>query len=734
MLFTPRNGLPRNKTKMGYARGKGPSGHWLRARASVVNTNTPPLSRWRHIFGTAKKNWAAILANTLAGNPNPIIGTDGAWNLLNDFYNGVLQPGPYENSVQGQGTGVPCASGEAYYQMVQANAANLNLPPLPTPVLTEVAIANPATLVDETYGSLTILTESTTSTAQAPLQAALPVIAEGTNTPTNTLTLTITGAPGGVNAIWYNTGTSTTTLTPGSSPANNDTLLVQISNTQAVGSIPLTLNFTANGTPETIPLTFTVAACGLAPNAPPPVFADPKSMGCSTEYDTSYNITGFLLTYEYVQAWTYPASPWQWDGTGYSAASGANAPGLWAIYASDVYTESYAPPAASTWVPILFSGPNIPLPAEVLAAWETAYGALPDTGNIKFQACYIDPVSCASGPALSCTAGWKLGTLLGQDIAAFTGPKFTATNPNPGTFDGSVSGVTISMDIQGANGYSGNITFSSKNTYYLPTGTPPGTKTLPTGTTITFTPASLTIAPGDTTIHLVTAVFTLPADSPNYELHLKLEATDSIQTSSSSNIIQITDGAGTLLPFNYLSISPSTSNPAPPSPGQAVVVITLYNTDANEISGVLLAAATNNTIGIEFATLAPSAATATDTTITFALPNSQGTNGLIGQTLSSTGYAPAGYNVTDAAIISSDDSTATIPTATNPGAMTTEGQTGLVSAAFTVPGGTLEDPGTATSSLIITVPGSIDTLGIQIAVEAYAGTNSTTYTLTLGSP
>ena len=118
-------------------------------------------------------------------------------------------------------------------------------------------------------------------------------------------------------------------------------------------------------------------------------------------------------------------------------------------------------------------------------------------------------------------------------------------------------------------------------------------------------------------------------------------------------------------------------------------------------------------------------------TLKYALPNSAGTNGLIGQKLSSLGYAPAGYNVTDAAIIASDNTSATVGASANPGAMTTEGQAGLVAASFTVPPGTQSVPGTATSTLLITVPAGLDTYGIQIQVQAWAGNNTNNYTLTL---
>ena len=84
-----------------------------------------------------------------------------------------------------------------------------------------------------------------------------------------------------------------------------------------------------------------------------------------------------------------------------------------------------------------------------------------------------------------------------------------------------------------------------------------------------------------------------------------------------------------------------------------------------------------------------------------------------------------------ATIIASDNTSATVAASSNPGAMTTEGQAGLVAASFTVPPGTQSVPGTATSTLLITVPASLDTYGIQIQVQAWAGNNTNNYTLTL---
>ena len=57
MLFLPHGSLPPKMSGAGYARGHSSAGHWLRARAAVVNPNTDAMSRWRQVFIAAKMNW-----------------------------------------------------------------------------------------------------------------------------------------------------------------------------------------------------------------------------------------------------------------------------------------------------------------------------------------------------------------------------------------------------------------------------------------------------------------------------------------------------------------------------------------------------------------------------------------------------------------------------------------------------------------------------------------------------
>jgi len=71
-------------------------------------------------------------------------------------------------------------------------------------------------------------------------------------------------------------------------------------------------------------------------------------------------------------------------------------------------------------------------------------------------------------------------------------------------------------------------------------------------------------------------------------------------------------------------------------------------------------------------------ASSTPTTLTFGLNNSGGVNGLIGNTINTTGYAPAGYNVTNSLIIASSSTSVTVASTANPGPQTTEGSAVIV--------------------------------------------------------
>jgi hypothetical protein len=93
--------------------------------------------------------------------------------------------------------------------------------------------------------------------------------------------------------------------------------------------------------------------------------------------------------------------------------------------------------------------------------------------------------------------------------------------------------------------------------------------------------------------------------------------------------------------------------------------------------------------------------------------------------LTSAGYAPAGYNVTDAPILSNTDTTVTVASTNNPAAMTTAGIAAVIDIGLTVPAGTLASPGLASVLAFVEVGSTFTMPTPQIQVVASAGKNTT---------
>ena len=203
MLFLPKGGLPPKKNKMGYARGHGPSGHWLRARASVVNTNTDGMSRWRHLFNVAKINFKATQPG--GRNTAPVLGITPfeAWLYQSATYVGIVLAGLYEGGIQLMQTLIGCSSVEAYEVMVSTTLAQMNQPTPIAPPITTVKATATAGGGPATAGTAT-LTVATGANAQvgpisAVFSAALTI--SGFTMPTPP---TPSGDP------WYTAGTQIT--------------------------------------------------------------------------------------------------------------------------------------------------------------------------------------------------------------------------------------------------------------------------------------------------------------------------------------------------------------------------------------------------------------------------------------------------------------------------------------------------------------------------------------------
>ena len=143
MLFLPKGTLPPKMSGAGYARGSGASGHWLRARAAVVNTNTDGMSRWRHLFNVAKVNFKATQPG--GRNTAPVLGITPyeAWFYQFATYIGIVLPGLFEGGIQLMQTLVGCSSVEAYEVMVSTTLAQMNqVTPIAPPITTVKATAS----------------------------------------------------------------------------------------------------------------------------------------------------------------------------------------------------------------------------------------------------------------------------------------------------------------------------------------------------------------------------------------------------------------------------------------------------------------------------------------------------------------------------------------------------------------------------------------------------------------
>jgi hypothetical protein len=717
MLFLPRNGLPANKSGTGYARGKSSTGYWLRGRASVINRNTVGMSRWRQIFSAAKMNWKSAVAKTEAGDPTYDVTPVQAWTAQAATYAGILQAGLYQGDIQQIGTLIGCSTVEAYEVMVQTTEANANSETIAEPVLNTSYLASSTTSQNQSVGSYTASLHVPTMPPPNPLSFSVSASISITGNNTTTWTAAVSTAPSGVTATLSATSFALVYNSLGGTSEGgiNVTLTLDANTDPLTGSINITL--TGPGGTATFTVELAVTTGTQVPVTPSPTFAFPNKMYATTVYDSNYNVTGFALTYSAIDVTEFPMKRY-----------GVEIEGVWLITASAAYTSSYSKPATSTWKFILAKGPYMPTAATLLAAWEAVYGTISSSGDIAFQAQYADTATGCPGPALSCTASWKNGTLKSANISGWTGKKFTVTNESSSGNVAAGGSAPLSINVQGANGYSGTITFSVKAKSALPTGANSKTYALPTGITFTITPATLTIASGDTSVHNIVATAPIPADIANYEFKAELEGTDNIETAGGSATFQITGGTGTLPPKNYLYMNPATVQLYVAAGSTNMIKFTIGNEDSNEQFVTMIASNSNTDLTTAFGTGGSASATATATTITFALATGSNVNSLIGSTLTSSGYTPAGYNNTGAPIISNDASTVTVSSTNNPNPMTTEGIAAVIDSSVTVPGGSIGTPGTATVYLYVTSAATLTNTLTTFQVEVSAG-NYTTYSI-----
>jgi hypothetical protein len=857
MLFMPKGGLPPRKSGAGYARGSGASGHWLRARAAVVNTNTDGISRWRHLFNVAKMNYKA----TQPGGQNtaPINGVTPAeaWAYQAATYIGIVLPGLIEGDLQLMQTLIGCGSVQAYEVMISTTLAQMNQPtPIAPPVTTVKAGASGST-VTATAGTATLAVSPAFNLQVGPVNAlfsaALTIggftvptppapsgdpwytagtlvtqfallpntVAPGSqmlpwallaNIKPGTYTFTVTGLPPGITCAldglplpgdqwlgWPMTGQFSVTASPTAPPGTYQatmrsagpsgtntfnfavTILDPASYTLALSFTGLPANATAavvsyasyplnaptpaildglpNGTNTTFALTynpsastltgqlfflvtvgpatatgtdsftaaltgwtpsptvtphFTVTTVAQAPGQPCPPFQIPTTLAAHTVLDGDWNVIGFAIFPTYPSEYNDPSQP-----TAYSLAS------CWTITASPAYTSGYAAPLPSTYLNILTTGPNLPTAPQLLAAWQDAFGPLPPTGKLKIMLQWIDPLTGAPGPQTLKTLSWQTGTNTGAAPAhgAWPCPTFDVSNTTPSIIAPGGTSLTFTVD-QGYN-YSGTITFSVKPASYIGTGTPPGKDALPTGLTAALDNPVFVFVDGVPDHDTMTLTLTAIAGTQQFNGSINVQATDSIVTFGTYLTLSIVGDVTKQPPLNFLGIYPTATEIYTPLDSTTALPFDLFNNGPTGLSVSMLTTNTDPDYTVEFGHGATATATATANTITFALATGAATNALEGQLLSSAAYAPPGYNLTDAPILSNTATTVTVLSTNNPAAMTTAGLAAVIDNTLTVPAGTLDSPGTASILAFIEVAAAYTSPAPQIQIVASAGKNTT---------
>lgn len=811
------------------------AGKVVRRVGQPVNPNTPAQSRWRQIMVAHKQQWAAIASGSLNGGAGFGSDPQGAWAACAETYVGILLSALILENEASTPTMRGVLSTEAYYTMVNNNRASLGLPTLPTPGTStvQIAVGTPPAAVAVNGGNFSAAAKTPRTTG--PLAAYATYAWSGTPTSPTSFTVEITAAASGLTALLMDTWDTTATYTLGPDVTLNSWLTVFIPSTTAPGTYNVTLKVTSGSDQATYTLPFVVSSPNTLAAEEGVVFTLPAytadqdgnesiAVSISTRYDDSYKLDYFAFdwtTEDPHGALAYTAASVH-DG---SSGNGSGAvPCLYAVTASDVYTDSYSPPSSSTWKPIGYTCPingvgefhdwlYLTQSNGLRKLWENTYGTLPSKGNIKFQFTPVDPDTGASGPSGSCTAKWENGTLKGQPIRAWYGAQFNVALWGPledatsitgngpytlhfpyGKFNDQLTGVlyysntpgstpvygpcsystpdTQTMNFTVPSGapaptlsseffwaytkahiaapgstavliqlnaplypsgnpagpwfpYSGTITPKAKAGAYVTTGTPPKYRALPKGVTFAISPATVTIDTDDHAVHWAIAKITAPSLVQAFDDRVGISCTDSIQTSRASFTLHIDGDTTAAPPQNYLTANPQQQNYKNTGPSQTSYAYTAENTGPDDIDVSLYASSNDQDLTFQCGPGASAAATATAKTITFALATGAEDDSLVGGTLTTTGYAPSGYNLTDATIVANDASTITVTSKNNPGAMTTQGIATLTSTnAITVPKGTASTPGTASFAVVVTIPAA-QTMPLTFTqVELDAGNNT----------
>jgi len=509
---------------------KGQSGRAVMRRMAIgVNPNTTAQSRWRHIFGGIKQTWRALGPLGAANAPTNGADPQTAWLAQNLTYSAPRTPGAIVDGVQGASIPGPLATAEAYMTMVQTTMASIGKPMLPTPAVTEIAITSILPGTPDTAGGYTLTAELAYSpptvsgqvdyTPTWPLGPVLflitlnPPLAAG-----SAAAITATAQAGGLTA----------SLSAGSITGNVSLTMTLNPETAEDGYAALVKVTIGTTVLEITPFLATGAA-PLQALQPSPTFLAFTGLTVHTVYNAAYEVTGFELI---------PAS----IGTlnEYMQVNGMAVIAPFQITASPQYSSSYAAPAASTWSPIAYGTVNIQEPAQVLTAWEDAFGDLPPSGHIYFQLTAYDPVSGCVGSGVSQYSTWANGTLEGFNRAEWPGPCFqieggigdqTVAEGNSITVELGFVGSPNNFGVGPSPGtpYGGNIVV----TPYPPSGQG-------IGITFTFAPSPVNIPTGNTEQQTCVMTIAAAAGSATGGIKVSLSCSDGISTDSTSFLLTVT--------------------------------------------------------------------------------------------------------------------------------------------------------------------------------------------------
>jgi hypothetical protein len=555
------------------------------------------------------------------------------------------------------------------------------------------------------------------SFASLPTNVTAAIQGYATYSPTAPIPALLDGLPNGTNttfALTYNPSASTLT--------GQLIFLVTIDPSTPTGTGTFSATLSGWTSSPTVTPEFTITTIAQTPGQPCPPFQIATTLTGHTICDGDWNVIGFALLPTYPSEFNDPSQP-----------AGSSLAFCWTITASPAYTSGYAAPLASTYINILTTGPNLPTGPALLAAWEDSFGPLPPTGKLKMILQWVDPLTGAPGPQSIKTLSWQTGTNKGvaKPQQGWPSPTFTVSNTTPSIIAPGDTAVTFT--ISAGNHYTGTITFSLKPASYIGTGTPPGADTLPTGLTAAFDNPIFVFADGVPDHDTMTLTLTAIAGAQQFSGSINVEATDTIVTFGTYLTLSIVGIVTPQPPTNFLAMSPTTTAIYTALDSNTALAFNLFNSGPANMAVSMLTTNTDPDYTIEFGQGGPATATATPTSITFALATGANTNALEGQILSSAGYAPDGYNVTDAPILSNTGATVTVLSTNNPAAMTAAGIAAVINNGLTVPAGTIASPGAASILAFIEVGSAYTAPTPQIQIVASAGSN-TTYSIINTAP